>query len=141
MAKKFFYVCAGICLLACSLDAFNRRAAAQIAMQPEAWIDDANVSYANGSLLYAVHLNAYSGIDAPPTSIPLPSYSGTILSATTAVGGSPAVIADAFIVYYDGAVFQYQPASGWRQVASMTGGGQTTATSATWGQVKSTYRK
>ncbi len=140
MAKKFFYVCAGLFMLAMSYQLGAQRAAAQGSTQILGAIDVANVSYMTGGTLYGVHLNAYTGIDAPPTSIPIP-HSGTLVAADCTVGGSPAVISDAFVVYDDGSVWQFTPGSGWHTVASMTGGGPTATASATWGQVKSTYRK
>ena len=140
MPKKFFYVCAGLFLLALSYHFGARGASAQGSMQVFGSIDVANVSYVANGTLVGVHLNFYTGIDAPPTSIPLP-HPGTVVAATCTVGGAPAVISDAFVVYEDGVVWQYTPDIGWRVVTSMTGEVPTPATGATWGQVKDRYRK
>ena len=139
MAKKFFYVCAGSCLLAIAYQLGAGKATAQSSTQVYGNIDVANVTYITGGTLYGVHLNYYTGIDGPPSSIPLP-HPGTVVAATCTVSGSPGV-PNAFVTYEDGIVWEYRPETGWVTVTSMTGETPTAVHGSTWGQVKSTYHR
>jgi hypothetical protein len=140
MARKFFYVCAGIFLLALSYHIGAERATAQASYSVFGAIDDANVTFISGGMLHATHVSHDTGFDGQPVAVALP-HAGTIVAAVSAVGGNPTSIRDFFVVYEDGLVWQYTPDGGWRTIGSMTGEMPTAVTPSTWGQLKDHYRK
>ena|SRR5688572_24053547 len=141
MAKKFFYVSAGLLLLALTYHLGARSATAQGSTQAFGAIESANAVVTTGAMLHGVHLNAITGIDSPPTSILLP-HPGTVIAATASVSSStPSSIGLAFVIYEDGSLWHYRSETGWVLVTSMIGGGPTAGSPTTWGRVKAEYRK
>jgi hypothetical protein len=141
IAKRFFYVSAGLCLLALTYHLGAKSATAQGSATTFGAMSEGCALVARGATLYGVHLNAYTGVDSPPTSIPLPQ-AGTLIAMQGQVSSNtPAQFASAFIVYEDGSLWFYSIGSGWQYVTSMIDGVPTATSSATWGRVKADYRK
>ena len=141
MAKRFFYVCAGLFLLALSYHLGARSAGAQILGQPIGNIADGNACAVLGGSIYAVRLTSLPGPNGPPASIPLPRPGNVIGVGATEDSLEPAYIGMAWVIYDDGAVYHYTLAAGWEQVASLFSVTPVAAQGTTWGQVKDRYRK
>jgi hypothetical protein len=144
MARKFFYVCGGLFLLALSYHLGARSAGAQSGGNPVASIDYGG----NGLLASGVDASGQlsmvqmrdSGPADPVVRVPFPVPSQVLASYATPNGTGG--VYEAFIVCSDGTIYRYLSSTGggW-QVHSHLFGGATATQSTTWGQVKDRYRK
>jgi len=124
MARKFFYIAAGMLMLSLSYHFGARDAAGQAAAAIEA------TDYDNGALFAVVNgswvqFNVGSGTVFP--AYPLP------VSAPVVGTGS------SLVVYQNGDVYVYEGSPGEWVLKGNLSGGPTPTQKATWGQVKARY--
>ena len=133
MSKKFFYVCAGIFLLALS---FHLGAASALGQSGRRLLRG-GATYACGvddsGTIWAVQQNGLcpSGPIQPPKP-------GTIVDV--AIYATNGCDFEGVVLYEDGDVYRYDSGT-WTLTANVFAGGPTAAHSSTWGQVKDRYRK
>jgi hypothetical protein len=138
MAKKFFYVCAGLFFLALSFELGARSARAQGASGIAGGFFGPDATISVGTTMYTVRLNTYTGTDGPPYSLLLPR-SGAVQDVRSVSGGGS--IGETWVLYQDGDIYEYLPGTGWQHIVNLLGATPTAAQSTSWGRVKSTYRK
>jgi|SRR5580765_6612493 len=123
MARKFFYVCAGLFLLTLAYQLGTTSAQAQFV------VDGASV--ADGTPSAAVGRTLYVGVSGTPVPVPIPGTSRVIATSDANQG---------FVLLENGDVFNWQGESnGWVPFGNLFGGA-TPAMRESWGQLKSRYR-
>ncbi len=135
MGKKFFYVCAGLFLLVLAYQLGATGAQAQSGQFQLAGESPA-VCGVSGRVLTVIRRDGSNQPLTFPDPIPGSSPVIGIWAETT-----NSLDADAIAVLADGEVLQGSYGRPWITVSNLLAAGQTSVTGATWGQVKSTYRK
>jgi hypothetical protein len=135
MAKKFFYVCAGVFLLSASYQFGARSAVAQSGgpyVVGSFVVDtDPLVIDASGQM-WMMGANNSPGVRLGPVPLPKP---GAVLDATCSVVGDTF---QACVLYADGDAYKFDRTS-WHFLGNVVDGGTNSANS-TWGQMKARYR-
>ena len=129
MARKFFYVCAGLFLLVASYH-FGASSARAQAGVPRAVGDNLIVS---GNALYQLTSGGWQPVTASDNGFPLPVQPSDLIAAWAPPGG--AVVS---IVASSGEGWVERDAAGWQAFGPVPGATGVTETS--WGAVKQRYR-
>jgi hypothetical protein len=135
MAKKFFYVCAGLFLLALSYHLGARSASAQIGGLQAGF----GFPFACGVEGRTVHVMQRDGLGTFET------YPDPLPGSSPAVGvwadDSGLSATHAYVVLANGDVYHGFYGQGWTLTGNLLSGAPTPAQAQTWGRVKSAYRK
>jgi hypothetical protein len=131
-AKAFFYVCAGIFLLALSYHLGARKATAQAVSNPVTAALGATVATANGDF-YGTNMGAWTRFGNIFSSA---GHTSTGPIAAMRMQGAAPVQA----ITSDGDVYSLAPGPLWTFEGNMFSG-STPAARTSWGQLKGTYRK
>jgi hypothetical protein len=136
MARKFFYICAGMCLLAVTFQLGARSVGAQgVGSYVVGSFDvdtDPLVIDAGGNMWMMGWSNS-RGVHIGPVPLPRP---GIVLAASVSVGGPDTY--DARVLYDNGDAYVHN-STNWQYVGNVVGG-PTPATHESWGQLKDRYR-
>ena len=143
MAKKFFYVCAGLFVMALAFAAGASMVRAQSSGIVTSWVGQSGQSGAyvavavlGRSLVYSAQGAVPGVLGSPASTPPVPGSAAIISVGVTARSDVP------FMAMLEtGEVYEYNNGSAQWSYAGGVLGAPTPATSATWGQVKDRYRK
>jgi len=139
VAKRFFYVCAGLCLLVLSF-----QVGASTAIGQSAGVDAGGVTLGsvNSATIASGGLVWTRSFGAPLGPFPLPRP-GHLVAIEGASGGSTNGVPTAqFSILYDnGDWYLGSFPGGWSFFGNVMSGGPTATLPSTWGNVKSTYRR
>jgi len=143
MAKKFFYVCAGVLALALAIQLGARVASGQAG----GLLVTGGVAGTRGEL-HASGVDAsgniwvgniFGGGTAGPIAPPKPGRIVAVEADDVSIsGGQPSEIA---ILYEDGDVYLWYGGPPWQFMTNILTNSPVTATQKSWGQVKDRYRK
>jgi hypothetical protein len=130
-ARAFFYVAAGVFLLALCCHLGARNAGAQVGSQVT--LGDMNRSF-EGGIAAVVNRSVYTGTIRPKLAAfgALPPVPG--VDPIVAVYG-----ADPTVMLFNGDVYTYS-GGGWTLMGNIVSGGRTPAQQGSWGAVKDRYR-
>ena len=141
MAKKFFYVCSGICLLALSYHLGAGSARAQVGFGlTSATVQEHEGYFAAVGADRVPHIANRSGsnsaaLDGVATMAPVPGTAEVIAVHRTGIS-TPS----AYAILSNGDVYCSLDGFGWTFSGNLTGAA-TPVTSTSWGKVKADYRK
>ncbi len=133
MAKKFFYVCAGLLLLVAAYSTGASRAVAQI--QNTIWYAnriDATTGVVTGRSIRFLYTQPGPTFGRTATLPPVPGTPEIVCFSGTIDGEGQAILAD-------GSVYSKTNESSWFYVGNLLSGA-TAAPSTSWGSIKARYR-
>lgn len=139
MRNRLSLVCASLVLVAAAYVVGSRQSSAQGFRSGVGSIWEGNATYVSGGLLHVVQLNQQTGTQESISTIALPRGGEIADVCARNDGGGDASVA--WLLYADGALFEYTNTAGWRQIGNLAIGGATTALPQSWGQVKDRYHK
>jgi hypothetical protein len=140
MAKMFFYVCGGVCLLvlAFGFGTTIGRAQSGMVLDLASVTTGPTVVAASGRTLYLAGVDA--SVTPPHLNSPgvLPEVPGA--GSVVGVGGTGRSDVLYIVVLSDGSVYGFTQSGAWTLLGNMAGGA-VPAVRSSWGALKATYRK